>query len=331
MPRPPRMQSFEKKVETAGPRPGASEIRTRQHLEPIAASFAVTLESSERVAHAALSEVYVLEDPAGRRYVLRGQSAELENIARLARAARLADQVRPLLDVELPRFCESSGQKYAVQNGLSWPLFPCIEGEVVCSWRNCHKATNADIEAGARALRAAHRATQGAFHDDQRSFFIVDIKAKLSAIEETLSETVLARVRDAIENLEATISDLSRESLAFVHGDFHLGNVIMDGGRVRGFIDVDWSRIGHPFEDLALFAMMTMRDYTTRSYDNEGAVLERIKTAYGLAARETGLLSDYFILSVLHDVYVFKHMIVDPNAPYLDYQVRMLERSCAAD
>lgn len=55
--------------------------------------------------------------------------------------------------------------------------------------------------------------------------------------------------------LAGTLPSLGPPTMSLCHGDFHVGNVLLDGGRAAGIVDWDHARIGDVRSDLAYAAM----------------------------------------------------------------------------
>ena len=55
-----------------------------------------------------------------------------------------------------------------------------------------------------------------------------------------------------LERLEAALSGAAEQELVTIHGDFHEGNVLVDGGAVAGLLDVDGAGPGERVDDLGL-------------------------------------------------------------------------------
>lgn len=65
--------------------------------------------------------------------------------------------------------------------------------------------------------------------------------------------------RDAALWLQGRVPDCPEDELVVVHGDFRVGNMIWDGGRVAALLDWERSRLGDPMHDLGFFCMPMAR------------------------------------------------------------------------
>jgi aminoglycoside phosphotransferase (APT) family kinase protein len=310
---------------------GADEQRAlvTEKLCDIVDKFGIHFKGAERVTHAALTEVYVVEDQQGDRYILRGRAADPDTLKQFQRTIEIIETLRPLIRLHLPRLLRAFDKDYAVSNNVLWTLYPLIEGKIICSWQDSHKAQHGETERLARTLRHIQRQTRGVIRKNERGLFLDDIKIKLAGAIDFLSPAIRRRVGKAFASVESEVETIQPGALCFVHGDFHHGNVIVNDGQIVGLIDLDWCRIAHPLEDLAFMSVMTLRDYTQATYKHDDDLLEKILTAYELGRDSRDLFYDYLILCALHDVYVFKYIIVDAAEFYFKYQVSMIAELCA--
>ncbi len=101
---------------------------------------------------------------------------------------------------------------------------------------------------GELALPAGERhATFATYIDALRELRVADA-LRVGAIEEQHA----ARVRAAFAAAGDALAEVGAASL--VHGDYHFGNVLVEGGRVTALLDLEWSRAGDPLEDLCIAA-----------------------------------------------------------------------------
>jgi aminoglycoside phosphotransferase (APT) family kinase protein len=112
---------------------------------------------------------------------------------------------------------------------------------------------------------------------------------------------LVGRWRRVVEANEALFAAVSEAAL--LHGDFQLGNMLQQGGRLTGVIDMEWARYGDPAFDFAT-------DYHWRKYSPGSA--ERIYAAYAThhsldnAARKR--IACYRLIPMIEDA-VYAHQI----------------------
>ncbi len=75
--------------------------------------------------------------------------------------------------------------------------------------------------------------------------------ADLAAGYGRLIAAVLPEQAKAVATVVDGCAKLLDEELVPVHGDFHLSQVILDGGRIRGIVDIDGAGLGRRSDDLA--------------------------------------------------------------------------------
>lgn len=292
-------------------------------IKEIALEFGIEFGSYSRPAEDALAQVYILDD----RFVLRGRNLDYNTLFRYHKELVLLKKVRKLIPFMLPEPMDSkNGDKWVISDNLLWTMYPIIKGDIVCSWQDVQKASEEQTKKLLGALRKIHDLTIGRFSKSEISnLFREEIETAFSDVKADISENVIKRVSDSINLVFNQKSDLNR--LCFVHGDFHHGNMIVDGDKIVGFIDFDWCRVGNPLEDLAFTAMMLLRDYR-KGFRFDEAYLDKILGWYGLEPRLKELFLEYLILYVMYDVYVFKHASMNNHEFYYRYQLTFLEQIC---
>jgi aminoglycoside phosphotransferase (APT) family kinase protein len=93
-----------------------------------------------------------------------------------------------------------------------------------------------------------------------------------AAAHAAMLATVLAPERERLERLSARFTELRSEADArprvVIHGDLHEGQVIVDGDRISGLLDIDDVGPGDPLDDLAtVLAHLRFRAGTTAGGD----------------------------------------------------------------
>ena len=158
-------------------------------------------------------------------------------------------------------------------------------------------------------------------------FFLRDAEEKYKDVKDMLSSDVQKRIKQAMGNVRNASDGFKSNELCFVHGDFHHGNTLVDKkGKIVGFIDLDWCRIGHPLEDLAYTVMMFLRQYTSETIQFNKRHFQKLLKWYNLDQKLLDLFKEYFILYTLYDVYIFKYASNLKNKEfYLNYQLSFLE------
>ena len=74
-----------------------------------------------------------------------------------------------------------------------------------------------------------------------------------------------------------------------VHGDFHYGNLLFEGGRVSAILDWEIAEIGQPLIDLGCMCVMAKRDSFQGDYNPGGGVsvpVDEVVRLYGVDASE---------------------------------------------
>lgn len=84
-----------------------------------------------------------------------------------------------------------------------------------------------------------------------------------------------------------------QEDLVFAHGDYCMPNVILDGERVSGFIDLGSAGIADRYQDLALAVRSLRHNYRTDEYTS------LFMTCYGLSDWDEEKIKYYILLDEL--------------------------------
>lgn len=142
-----------------------------------------------------------------------------------------------------------------------------------------------------------------------------------------LSRKALERLQTAFARVESYCGSYPSEAGCFVHGDFHHGNILGQNGRIVGFIDLDWCRVGSFYEDLGFSMMMLLRDYESWSHAFRWPLYQEMLDNYGFNG-DAVLLNDHLILYALFDCIVFKSAYFEGAKAFFEYQKRFLETVC---
>ena len=281
----------------------------------------------EKPAHAALAFVYVLDD----RFILRGRPFDSATVASFEAEQRLLHRLRSgLVPWSIPRPLPTrDGGRFAVQDDIFWTLHEALPGRILCPWQTLHQLDSAALENLVTTMRRLHDLTRGRLSGGVPERFPAGVRRDLEHAGDPPSARARMRVELALHRIEQQARSFEAHQLAFVHGDFHYGNLLLDDdGRVTGLIDLDWCRVSHPLEDLAYTAMMLLRDYDRGVPRLE--LLQPIADWYGVEPYERDLFHEYLLLYTLYDVQVFRQAInLAQRDMYLEHQLDLLETLCA--
>jgi len=282
---------------------------------------------ARRPGHAAIARVWLLGDS----YVLRARSLSAGTCAEFARECALLDRVRRELPFQLPgNLATDDGEACVLADGALWTLHRFLPGHVLRPWQQLHRAPDDERRRLVETLRVLHDATVGLPAERQDAGWLVaDAGVRYAEVRESLAPAVRARVETALERHAAHVAALAPSEAAFVHGDFHWGNLLVDdAGRVTAMVDLDWCRIASPVEDVAYTAMMLARDCDGGCPRLDQT--DRVISWYGLAPRHRDALREAMILYALFDVHLFTVARELPERlRYVDCQTRLLAGICA--
>jgi len=271
-----------------------------------------------RPSHAAIARVWVLGDA----WVLRARTLRPGAVEAFLRETALIDSVRPRVPFCLPDpVLADTGERFVLTEDGLWTLHASIPGRILHPWQALFRAPRTDRLRLVGLLRDLHDATQGRLGPGDPHGIHRDLRERLDAVRERLS----SRATDRLEAALSRVADLPGPVAAFVHGDFHWGNLLVDDARrVSGLIDLDDCRVSDPLEDLAYTAMMLIRDYDADRvrFAELGAILAAYRMDPGLGER----FADWFALFAMFDVHLFAKARPFPGREdFLAFQVRMVE------
>lgn len=290
----------------------------------VTGQFNLSFKNVKRPAHDGLSRLFVLDE----KYVLKAKEISDGTVEEFKKQISILEKVRKLIPYQLPNPRKAvNGQRFVISNDSLWTVYQYIKGKIICSWQELDKANDSETEGLMKALRNLHDLTKGKFKVREIDFFLRDVKGKYEDVKDMLSSDVQKRIMQAMRNVRNASGRFKSDELCFVHGDFHHGNALVEKkGRIAGFIDLDWCRIGHPLEDLAYTVMMFLRQYASKTFQFNQRHFQKLLKWYNLDKKLLGLFKEYFILYALYDVYIFRHASNLKNKEfYLDYQLSFLE------
>ncbi|MBM4397457.1 MAG: aminoglycoside phosphotransferase family protein [Deltaproteobacteria bacterium] len=279
-----------------------------------------------RPPHAAVACVFMVDD----RYVLRGRADVPGVAADLDAETALIDRVRGLLPWRLPDLVRlPSGASLVRAGGMAWTLYPALPGRILWPWQTLHRAPEADRRRLVETLRALHDRTRGRLGPGDPGRLCRDLARRLPEVRALLSPAAAGQVDAALERAARAATQRTDADLAFVHGDFHWGNVLADDrGEPTGLLDLDWCRVAAPVEDLGYLAMMLVRS-DPRDGPHRPDDLRRIGAWYGLDPREAGDFADHVLLYAAFDVHLFGHAagLADRDR-WVGLQIGLVEAEC---
>jgi len=283
----------------------------------------------QKPSDAMLAQVYLVDD----RYVLRSRPYEKETPALFAAECELCEQVAGLTGFRFPKYQRPmTGDCFIVDEGYLWTLHPIIPGRPLGRWFELYKVDPSVNRQVLNTLNKLHKTTTGCFDEsiiDRRRLLDLVTPAMADA-REFLSARALERLGVAFDRVKRYCESYPPEKSCFVHGDFHHGNILAQKGRIVGFIDLDWCRVGSFYEDFAFSLMMLLRDYKHWSYEFRWSVYRTMLDYYDFDG-DVVLLNDHLILYALFDCAVFKSSSFDNAAAFFNYQKQFLEAVCRAE
>lgn len=129
--------------------------------------------------------------------------------------------------------------------------------------------------------------------EDRRAFYLKTmLKGKTLAEEEYLRNpqelvNLLARAMELIHGVDirdCPIKSPDSEGDCFIHGDFCLPNILAEGGKISGFIDLEAGGVGDPWMDYAWCIWSLEHNLGTDQYT--GMLLEALGIAFDRAKYE---------------------------------------------
>ena len=295
-------------------------------VREILKNFGVETARIRKPSDAKLAEVYFVED----RYVLRSRPLESDTSVRFATECSLCEKVMTLTGFRFPQYKRSSsGSRFVISGRNFWTLHKRIPGYPLGRWFELHRADASVTRQVLKSLHDLHEMTTGRFDDNMfdRTRLFELIAPALAQAPEFLSMKAVKQVRLALNRAVRFCESYPSREGGFVHGDYHHGNILARGNRIIGFIDLDWCRVGSPYEDLAFTLMMLMRDYESWSHSFRWSMYHDMLDCYGFDG-DANLLFDYLILYALFDCNIFKSARFDNSVAFFEYQKQFLETMC---
>jgi len=303
---------------------------TNDELARIAAEFDRRPTSFAPLSGAFSARLFLLDG----REILRGRPLAFTSIARLEYETDLLDSARRHTSLELPRYVRTTtGAPGVCADDALWTLHSMIEGRPAGAWTELHVVDESVSRRLVGELRTLHDTTRGMLPEKLfRPFFLPEeVRNLVRELAPYLSPTTVDRCATAVRRIHECAASLRPGHAVFVHGDYHHGNVLVDGnGRVRGAIDLDDARYGHPFDDLGYTVAMMLRDYErfdpSFSLDRYRQMLEW----YGEADLPWEFLPEYVIVYTLFDCQLFRNSRSEDAPELFRYQCEFLHELCAS-
>ncbi len=180
---------------------------------------------------------------------------------------------------------------YETYNGMDYMLTSEIVGQDASREENLADPEQT-IRLYAEGLRLLHRIPIEGCPMDRT------LKRKLKLAERRVGEGLVREDDLEEENGHRKPIDIYRElmdtqprqeDLVFAHGDYCMPNVILDGNRVSGFIDLGGAGVADRYQDLALAVRSLRHNYRTDEYKS------LFMAYYGLSHWDEEKI-DYYIL-----------------------------------
>jgi aminoglycoside phosphotransferase (APT) family kinase protein len=298
----------------------------KDHVRCALESFGVTPRSIQKPPDAKLAEVYIVDD----RYVLRSRPYLDDTRTRYAAERKLLEFVAGLTGYAFPDYQSSrDGDCFFVDGRSFWTLHRLIPGQTLGKWFELHTVPQHVDQQVMTALRELHEAAIGRFDESRisRTRFLDMISPSLKEASAFLSKDSLQRIHASFKRVKVFSRRYPSGAACFVHGDFHHGNILVHEGKIVGFIDLDWCRVGNGFEDLGFTLMMLLRDYETWSSEFRWERYHDVLSFYRFEG-DAALLGDYTALYALFDCYVFRAATFERSMKFYEYQKSFLETLC---
>jgi len=273
-----------------------------------------------------LSSVFIIN----KKYVLRSREILMDTESKFRKENKLIEYIRPFVPFRLPKLKKTKkGDFFVIRDGFLWTVYPLIEGRTRYSWQNTGEISLKESRYLMRQLRVLHDKTKGKLsrNIENEKSFLDEVAGKYLKIKHLFSKEVCERIDLALIRIDAVINIVSDDEMCYVHGDFHHGNLLINGDDI-GLIDFDWSRIAHPFEDLAFSVMMLMRDYRKDNFKLDEDFIEELIDEYGVERRMVSLFRDYLVLYSFYDYCVFNEGNLKGREYFMRYQREILETLC---
>ncbi len=292
-------------------------------LQSFALEFGVSFKNAERTSQASLSHAYILDD----RYVLRSRLLRDASISEFEREIMLVEAAEEYLPYEFPRALSTKdGRRYLIYSDRFWTIYPIIKGWILSTWKDTGEVTDEHKEFLFRNLRAMHERTLGKLNHNHTNYFLSEIERCIPRLEEHLDKEIISNVESAVSSVKDFTAGLTLDDLCFIHGDFHFGNIVLNEAfEIVGLLDMDWVRVGHPFEDVAYTTMMYMRDYSKEVFDLDYKKLRQMMDWYGVRKEDERIFMDYFLLSIFDNISIPKN---ERDLRYSRYQKSYLKAVC---
>jgi len=304
-------------------------IDQKLSIPEIAEQFGIIHASNKEADGAYLSKVYIIND----KYIIRGRPYSPSTIHNFGREIKLIEEVRRLIEYQLPSLIPASNTElYCVNGNVFYTVYPLLAGKNICTWYDLEKASDDQTAVILAAQRDIHTQTIGHFPKETSppQSFVQITSRKFKHIEDKLMDVSRERISKALQVVQNHTQGCTSGDLCFVHGDFHHGNVLFDGqSTVSGIIDLDRSRIGHYLEDFAFTFMVLQRIYASNEYIFDEKKLRKLLQWYKFSPEDMDLLIEYWILYIFSDYYVMVTEDPLPNSElYMEYQKSYLDTIC---
>ncbi len=283
------------------------------------------------VPHAVVAFVWFVGDS----HVLRAREIDgAGGEADFAAEQELLERARALFPWRLPvPLPAGDDAPYVISGGLLWTLCERLPGEILSPRRAPERLDDGLARRLVGLLRTFHAYTCGRLGKGDPGRVVREARANLALAAGELTPPQRARLEVARVRVMSAALSFEAAQLALVHGDFHYGNLLIDGdAKLTGVIDLHRCRVGHPLEDLGYTAMMLMRG-STRGKGGEGLCSSLRDTIYDWYSGEDGLTAgrrlyhEYVLLAALSDLVLFKRAANLPQRePHVAAQLELLSK-----
>jgi thiamine kinase-like enzyme len=297
-----------------------------ENVGEVLKAFALSPRDIHQPRDAKLASVYILDGL----HVLRSREFREDTCERFSAERERLRTVAERTGYSFPRYLAAANKKhYVIDRGCFWTLHRLIRGRTLGNWYELHRVLSPVDRQVLTALRRLHERTRGCFDEGKvsRAFLTDRIRPLLEEAGSFLTAESRRRIHGSFLRVKSFSETYSAAESCFVHGDFHHGNIIANKGRVVGFIDLDWCRVGHPAEDLGYTMMMLLRDYASWSAAFRRKRYEDLLSLYRYHG-DRSILNDQIVLYALFDCGVFKNADFERAEYFHAYQKMFLETVC---